>query len=132
MLSGRREAKGRENAQRIIDAGGEAILVTMDVSEQDQVKRMVQTAMETYKRIDILVNNAGILVNKTFENSTVDDWNRLMSVDGLGYCLTMWEIFADHDQAEKRVHYQCQQQIGSASVRIQSLLLLRKGPAPIT
>lgn len=92
VLSGRREDRGRENAQRIIDAGGDAIFVTMDVSEQDQVKRMVQTAMETYKRIDILVNNAGILVNKTFENSTVDDWTRLMSVDGLGYCLTMWEI----------------------------------------
>lgn len=92
VLSGRREFNGRKNAQKIIDAGGEALFVKMDVTQAEQVKEMVRTAMETFGRIDILVNNAGILVNKNFEQSTKEDWERLMATDGLGYCLTMWEI----------------------------------------
>lgn len=92
VLSGRREDMGRRNAQKIIEAGGDAIFVRMDVTSQQDVQAMVQTTMDQYGRIDILVNNAGILVAKTFEDSTVEDWNQLMAVDGLGYCLTMWEI----------------------------------------
>lgn len=92
VLSGRREIKGRENAQRIIDAGGEAIFVRTDTTKAEDVKQMVATAMATYGRVDILVNNAGILMPKRFEECTDADWVEIMSVDGLGYLLCMWEV----------------------------------------
>ena len=53
---------------------------------------MVGTALATYGRIDILVNNAGILMPKRFEECTAADWYEIMSVDGLGYLLCMWEV----------------------------------------
>jgi NAD(P)-dependent dehydrogenase (short-subunit alcohol dehydrogenase family) len=92
VLSGRREAMGKQNVQKIIDAGGEAIFVKTDVTKEDEVKRMVGTAVTTYGGVDILVNNAGILMPKRFEESTAEDWYEIMSVDGLGYLLCMWEV----------------------------------------
>jgi len=92
VLCGRRETIGQQNAQKIINAGGEAIFVKTDVTKKEEVGHMVKTAMTKYGRIDILVNNAGILQDKRFEELTVEDWYAVMSVDGLGYLLTMWEV----------------------------------------
>ncbi|MGD0916993.1 MAG: SDR family oxidoreductase [Thermodesulfobacteriota bacterium] len=92
VLSGRREAMGTQNAQKILDAGGEAIFVKTDVTKEEEVKQVVKTTMATYGRVDILVNNAGILMPKRFEESTIEDWYKIMSVDGLGYLLCMWEV----------------------------------------
>jgi NAD(P)-dependent dehydrogenase (short-subunit alcohol dehydrogenase family) len=64
----------------------------MDVTKEEEVKEMVETTMSTYGRINILVNNAGILQDKRFEDLTVKDWYEVMSVHGLGYLLTMWEV----------------------------------------
>jgi NAD(P)-dependent dehydrogenase (short-subunit alcohol dehydrogenase family) len=92
VLSGRREAMGKRNMQKIRDAGGKAIFVRTDVTNKEDVAHMVKTAMTTYGRVDILVNNAGILMPKRFEESTAEDWREVMSVDGLGYLLCMWEV----------------------------------------
>ena len=92
ILAARREAKGKQNERKIADEGGEAIFVKMDVTKKEEVKELVETTMSTYGRIDILVNNAGILQDKRFEDLTVKDWYEVMSVDGLGYLLTMWEV----------------------------------------
>ncbi len=92
VLSGRREAIGNRNVQTIIEAGGEALFVKTDITIEEEVKRMVRTTMTTYGRIDILVNNAGILLPKRFEESTTEDWYRVMSVDGLGSLFCMWEV----------------------------------------
>ncbi|HET9318972.1 MAG TPA: SDR family NAD(P)-dependent oxidoreductase, partial [Bryobacteraceae bacterium] len=54
-------ADGRETVQAIKNAGGEAIFVTVDVSDSGQVAKMVEAALQAYKRIDILFNGAGIL-----------------------------------------------------------------------
>jgi NAD(P)-dependent dehydrogenase (short-subunit alcohol dehydrogenase family) len=92
VLAGRREARGRENTRKIIDAGGEALFVKTDMTKKEEVVHVVRTAMATYGRIDILVNNAGILMPKRFEECTAADWYEIMSVDGLGYLLCMWEV----------------------------------------
>lgn len=92
VLCGRRETIGQQNAQKIINAGGEAIFVKTDVTKKEEVGHMVRIAMAKYGRIDILVNNAGILQEKHFEELTVEDWYAVMSVDGLGYLLTMWDV----------------------------------------
>jgi 3-oxoacyl-[acyl-carrier protein] reductase len=53
------EAAGKEVAKAICDSGGAAIFVRADVSEADQVKAMIDAAVEQYGGLDILVNNAG-------------------------------------------------------------------------
>jgi NAD(P)-dependent dehydrogenase (short-subunit alcohol dehydrogenase family) len=57
------EPAGRANAQRIVDAGGQAVVSSVDVSNSADIKRMVQEALDLWKRVDILVQNAFGVVN---------------------------------------------------------------------
>jgi NAD(P)-dependent dehydrogenase (short-subunit alcohol dehydrogenase family) len=45
---------------RIIEAGGEAIFVKVDVREAEEVEELVKAAVRTFGRLDVMVNNAGI------------------------------------------------------------------------
>jgi len=45
---------------RIIEAGGNAIFVQVDVRDAEQVEELVKAAVGTFGRLDIMVNNAGI------------------------------------------------------------------------
>jgi len=51
---------GQETLRLIKQAGGEAIFVKADVSRAEDVKNMVETAIQTYDRLDFAHNNAGI------------------------------------------------------------------------
>jgi NAD(P)-dependent dehydrogenase (short-subunit alcohol dehydrogenase family) len=54
------EVKGEETAAEMRKAGGEAIFVKTDVSQEEQVKKLVQATLDRYGMFDILVNDAGI------------------------------------------------------------------------
>jgi NAD(P)-dependent dehydrogenase (short-subunit alcohol dehydrogenase family) len=81
------EERGARVVQQIKDEDGEAIFVRTDVSKEDQVKHMVETAVKTYGGIDILCNNAGVLMSKELHETTGDDWDLVMGVDLKG---TFW------------------------------------------
>ena len=51
-----------ETAEQIRDLGGEAMALTCDVSNEEQVMAMVGQTIDMYGRIDVLVNNAGVMV----------------------------------------------------------------------
>jgi NAD(P)-dependent dehydrogenase (short-subunit alcohol dehydrogenase family) len=78
---------GQNALQAIKDSGGEAVFVKVDVSDPDQVRTMVQTALDTYGGIDILFNNAGILLFGSVLDTELKDWNRLMSINLTGVFL---------------------------------------------
>ena len=59
------EQAGQETLDTIQAAGGEAIVVQADVSNGADVKRAIDTCVETFGRIDILYNNAGIAMQRT-------------------------------------------------------------------
>src|SRR3990167_4413718 len=42
--------------------GGKALAIKADVSQEDQVKKMVKEVVDNWRKVDVLVNNAGILV----------------------------------------------------------------------
>jgi NAD(P)-dependent dehydrogenase (short-subunit alcohol dehydrogenase family) len=58
-ITGRRAAEGEEVAQSILDAGGEAIFVQMDVSEPDQVAGAIAATVSAFGRLDVIFSNAG-------------------------------------------------------------------------
>jgi NAD(P)-dependent dehydrogenase (short-subunit alcohol dehydrogenase family) len=60
---------------------GSAISLQVDVTNQDDVKRMIQTVLGQWGRVDILVNNAGICPVVAFEDLTVDMWDKVMTVN---------------------------------------------------
>ncbi len=81
------EPNGVKTAQEISQAGGEAIFVKCDVSQEDQVAAMVEKTLQAFSRVDALVNNAGVGVYKTFTEATMGDWDRALNVNLKGEIL---------------------------------------------
>jgi NAD(P)-dependent dehydrogenase (short-subunit alcohol dehydrogenase family) len=79
-------------AQKVVDeitnAAGKAVAVPVDVRHQEQVQRMVDTAVERFGGLDILVNNAGVGKIIPFFETTEQDWNFMFDINckGLLWC----------------------------------------------
>jgi len=72
-------------AKQVEERGVKALAVQVDVSDEEQVKAMVDKTMETFGQIDILVNNAGyVLTIKPLWEIERDEWEKLFSVDVTG------------------------------------------------
>ena len=70
--------------QAIRAAGGEALAISADVSNPDQVKQIFQTTVESFGHLDILVNNAGIEYKYPFAEFPFDHWQKILAVDLTG------------------------------------------------
>ncbi|WP_136715248.1 beta-ketoacyl-ACP reductase [Halorientalis salina] len=88
------EAEAHDVADAIEDAGGEAVPLQADVSNQDEVDAMADRVGELYGGADVLVNNAGITIDKKFEKMTREDWERVVSVN-LGGVFNATNAFFD-------------------------------------
>jgi NADP-dependent 3-hydroxy acid dehydrogenase YdfG len=81
VLGARRADRLRSLADELTGSGGKALAVTTDVIYPDQVKRLVDTAVQTYGRIDVMINNAGLMPQSPLERLKIDEWNRLIDVN---------------------------------------------------
>lgn len=71
-----------ETVQSITEAGGEAVAVACDVTDEAQVQQMVATCVDTFGRLDAAYNNAGINdVSRPFHEFDLDSWNRMIAVN---------------------------------------------------
>ncbi len=68
-------------------AGCQAIALQADVSEESQVEALFARMFEAFGTIDILVNNAGLQQDAAFDQMTLDQWNRVISVNLTGQFL---------------------------------------------
>jgi 3-oxoacyl-[acyl-carrier protein] reductase len=82
------EAAANAVCEEIKSAGGQAILVKADVSDEAAVQQMVQTVAEAFGRIDILVNNAGITRDGLLARMKEEDWDAVLSTNLKGVFLT--------------------------------------------
>jgi NADP-dependent 3-hydroxy acid dehydrogenase YdfG len=61
--------------------GGKALAVETDVSNRDQVKKLVDAAVQACGRIDVMINNAGLMPQAPLELLKVDEWDRMIDVN---------------------------------------------------
>lgn len=79
---GRNADKSARAARRIGDeTGAETLVVTADVARPDEVERAVAEVMARFGGLHILVNNAGIIIRKPPQDMTIEEWERVMSVN---------------------------------------------------
>lgn len=61
-----------------------ALAIKADVSNENEVKNMVELIIKEFGKIDVLVNNAGIAIDKEFEERTVEDWQLTLNINLIG------------------------------------------------
>jgi NAD(P)-dependent dehydrogenase (short-subunit alcohol dehydrogenase family) len=75
------ETDGEAIAESIRDSGGESIFVRQDVSSENDWKELMRTTMERFGRLDVLVNCAGVLLSASIEDTTIEKWRWVMSIN---------------------------------------------------
>jgi len=68
--------------------GAEVMVVRVDVRDPEDTTNMVDTVVEKYGKLDILVHSAGVGIEKSFLETTAEEWQRLIDIDlsGTFYC----------------------------------------------
>jgi len=75
------EAAAAETADRIREAGGDAVTVRADVSESAAVDRLVERAVDAFDSLDAVVNNAGITRPNRLEETTDAEWESVIDTN---------------------------------------------------
>jgi 3-oxoacyl-[acyl-carrier protein] reductase len=68
-------------AEHLRQDGCQALAVAADVSDEDQVRRMIEQVVGEWQRIDILVNNAGICPMTPILEISAKEWDRVLSIN---------------------------------------------------
>src|SRR5258705_11352162 len=77
VLGARGADKLEEVRRRIIDAGGEAEYVAIDVARREGVAMLVARSLERFGRLDVLINTAGARPIGSPDDLALDDWERM-------------------------------------------------------
>lgn len=82
-----REEDGRRVESEIAEAGGEALFIPMDVTQEDVWSATVQQTVARFGMLNVLVNNAGISGGVTSDLLDTESWDRLMEINARGVFL---------------------------------------------
>jgi NAD(P)-dependent dehydrogenase (short-subunit alcohol dehydrogenase family) len=79
---------GKDTAEEIQKANGQARWIKTDVTKKAQVEAMVAFALKEFGQIDVLVNNAGIVLAGYFLDFSEEEWDRIIAVNlkGVVFC----------------------------------------------
>ena len=95
VIAGRRQEKGEKIAAEILKAGGEAIFIQTDMTNEDDIKKLIDSSIEAFGKIDILINNAGRIIEKPFVELTREDWDQFVILDAYSY-FRMMQLVLPH------------------------------------
>lgn len=70
----------------------DVILCKCDVSNENDVKEMVNSIIHNYEKIDVLVNNAGIAIDTTFDDKKIEDFKKILNVNLIGPFILSREV----------------------------------------
>ena len=84
-LIGRNGNSGKALEEKILASGGQAKFFACDVSNEEDVKAMIASVVETFGGIDILLNNAGVMLpSMEIERMPVEDWKKTFDINITG------------------------------------------------
>ena len=116
VIAARDAEKTAQAVQEIEALGVRAIGLTVDVTDEAQIRQMVADTVDALGRVDILVNNAGTVVRKTPDQTTTEEWDLVLDVNLRSAFL-----------ASREVYPRMQQQGGGKIINIGSMFSLFGG-----
>jgi glucose 1-dehydrogenase len=81
------EDKAKQVLDEVRQAHGEGFIFRADVSREEDVKEMFQHTISRFGTVDILVNNAGLQKDSSFHEMSLEEWNRVISINLTGQFL---------------------------------------------
>ncbi|MGK0499359.1 MAG: NAD(P)-dependent dehydrogenase (short-subunit alcohol dehydrogenase family) [Oceanicoccus sp.] len=81
VLAARRTEKLQAACEEIVANGGEAIAVTMDVTDSASIKQAFDQAEKSFGLVTVIINNAGITIPKLLLDLSDDDWNAVVNTN---------------------------------------------------
>lgn len=76
-----REDAAKAVADEIRAGGGTAVAIAADVSNEDDIQRILATTVEAFGGVDVVFNNAGIIRRTTAVETTAEEWDRVFGVN---------------------------------------------------
>src|ERR1700674_3874529 len=84
--------KGADAASAVVEAierdGGKAVAIQADAADANAVKAAVEKTFASFGRLDVLVNNAGTAIPKPFEETTLEEIDRVININIRGVFVT--------------------------------------------
>jgi NADP-dependent 3-hydroxy acid dehydrogenase YdfG len=104
VLGARRADRIRSLANELSANGGKALALPTDVTQREQVRKLVDAGVDAYGRIDVMINNAGLMPQALLERLRIDEWDRMIDVNLKG---VLYGIAAalPHMQRQKAGHF---------------------------
>ncbi|MBW8015711.1 MAG: SDR family oxidoreductase [Planctomycetes bacterium] len=84
ILAARSKDTLEKSAARIVESGGKAFAMGVDMGDEESIRSLVKTIQERFGVIDILVNNAGITHSALLKDATTKDFDRCMQINARG------------------------------------------------
>ena len=81
VVTARRLDKCEATAEKVRALGRKALAVSTDVTKSDEVRALVDATVRSFGRVDILFNNAGITSPRSMEDSSEEEWLRVVDVN---------------------------------------------------
>ena len=80
-----KDASAASAVIKAIELGGrKAVAIQADAADVEAAKRAVEKTVATFGRLDVLVNNAGTAIPKTFEETTLEEMDRVIDINVRG------------------------------------------------
>ena len=81
VLGARRADRIKALADELNNKDSKALALATDVTKHEQVKALVDAAVQTYGRIDVLINNAGLMPQSPLDRYKINEWNQMIDVN---------------------------------------------------
>ncbi|GAA4424200.1 SDR family oxidoreductase [Pontibacter saemangeumensis] len=81
VLGARRADRIEKLAKEIQENSGKALAIAVDVTQREQVKKLVDSTVQQFGRVDVILNNAGIMPLSPMDRLNVEEWDKMIDVN---------------------------------------------------
>jgi NADP-dependent 3-hydroxy acid dehydrogenase YdfG len=103
VLGARRRARIEALADELKHTGAKALAITTDVTDREQVRALVNAAVQEFGRVYVMLNNAGLMQQSPLERLKVDEWDNMIDINIKGVLYGIAAVLP-HMQKQKAGH----------------------------